>query len=122
MEAQIDLEQLLLKILSISPDGVDYQDIIDYQKIVLENCYDHGIHAYVLPGVSKNELERVVRDYPKLFRESICPGGRYYSYSQDFHRFDIRNGEIINSILDDSLIDYQQSYAKKLVLEKKEVI
>ena len=93
MEAQIDLEQLLLKILSISPDGVNYKDKTEYKKIVLKNCHDHGIIAQVLPGVCKNELERVVRDYPKLFRESIYPGGRYYSYSQNFHRFDERNSE-----------------------------
>ena len=39
MNITIDLEKLLLKIVSISPEGVDYQDIIKYQRIVLENCF-----------------------------------------------------------------------------------
>lgn len=119
MEVFIDLEKLLLKIVSISPEGVDYQDIIKYQKIVLENCYDQGIVAIVSPGVSQNELERVVMDYDELFIMSCYPHHKYYSFMPEFNYFDGRNSEIINKILGDSLIEYQNSNDKSLALIRK---
>ena len=114
-EETIDLETLLLKLLSKNPNGIKYQDIVKYKNCVLNICKKNNVKV-VIYGINKPEIERAVLDYPELFlmfNNVIYKESNDNNLNDDY--FTKRNSPLINNILDEALIEYKEISTPKRV-------
>ena len=112
-EEIIDLETLLLKLVTQNPEGVRYRQIVEYKKRVLDECQKKGIKVRFY-GISQNQLEDVVQTYPLLIRshdKTYYPG---VYQNQDY--FNNRNSSTINEIMNSTV---KKPYTKQLINEKR---
>lgn len=101
----IDLEKILLKLTVNSDSGVTYKDVVRYSRCILDNCKkDHT--RVLIYGISKDELERVVIDYPDYF---FSFNNTFYSSLDNDKLFDRRNSSRVNNLINLSLIDYNEN-------------
>jgi len=99
----IELRALLTKLLSIQQDGVKYKDLIELRKIINSINTDEN-KVLTFEGINKNDLERLVIDYPNQFREFNNTFYRAISYNSNC--FDSQD---VNQLLDNALYEYNKS-------------
>ena len=118
-ETQIDLELLLSKLIWVRPEGVTYNDVIDFKKRAIEALRENGF-TVVFHSVSEERLKEVVNSYPRLFYITRFPEMTIHGYTslpskeeEYLHYFDSRTSNQAVEILDKVTQEYKQENTKK---------
>ena len=107
----IELRLIFIKLLSISPEGITYDDLREFTKFIFAANHNYDLNI-ILEGVSRPALLDIVEDYNNQFREF---DGTYYS-SPSFNPryFESGYSDEENQLLDRALNDYAQARILKM--------
>lgn len=118
-ETQIDLELLLSKLIWTRPEGVTYNDVVDFKKRAIEALREKGF-TVVFHSVSEERLKEVVSSYPTLFYITHFPKITIHGYTslpskkeKYLHYFDNLTSKQAVEILDKVTQEYKQENTQK---------
>ena len=107
----IELRLIFIKLLSISPEGITYDDLREFTKFIYAANHNYDLNI-ILEGVSRPALLDIVEDYKYQFREF---DGTYYSLPLfDPRYFESGYSDEENQLLDRALNDYAQARILKM--------